>query len=82
MKNRKYVLVPGWILNDDGKSHSYVGAKDLLDMYSVDEDECVVSVKGTNEHIKELIDCGLTALTPRGTEWAARKDQDLKETSL
>ena len=83
MQDRKYVLVPGWVLNDDGKSHNYVGAKDLVDMYNVNEDECVVSVKGTNESVQKLIDkCNLIALTPRGKKWAVTKDQDSKEKSL
>ncbi len=80
MQDRKYILVPGWVLNGDGKSHRYVNEKTLLNAFNVSKEECVVSIQGTNESIQQLIDKGLTALTPRGMIWAAKKDRNLKET--
>ena len=74
MQDRKYVLIPGWVLNDDGKNHRYVDEKTLLDAFNVSKEECVVSIRGTNESIQQLINkYGLIALTPRGKKWATKE---------
>jgi len=69
MKNfhkKKYVVIPGWIVSHTDGNWHYVGAKELIELYGVKEEECIVPITGDSEIIRKIArDSNLTRLVPR-----------------
>jgi len=69
MKNlhkKKYLVCPGWIRSvTDGDWH-YVGVENLIKLYGVKKEECVIPITGDSETIRKMAkNSNLTRLVPR-----------------
>ena len=65
-QKKKYIVAPGWTKDEKGE-WKYYSLRDLLTIHNVCDFECVVSVQGTIEHIREVAQkANLTILRPKG----------------